>query len=169
MGRIQNQVRKLHPMHPPQRRNFRLGMGRTLKILWRFGLSWIMVRNFSMGLKSEISKPNYFKKLDELKYLSAEFDTKITANDKKYNLAFDIWLHSESTVAKEISLWNWWFGKITINLNHTEKRKKPLQLLSELTTCSTASWKNPKSIPNGFTSHLSEPKNELQAMLIWKN
>lgn len=53
------------------------------------------------GLKSEISKPNYFKKQDELKHLSAEFDTKITANDKKYNLAFDVWLHSEPTVAKE--------------------------------------------------------------------
>ncbi|SMC34675.1 GH12 family glycosyl hydrolase domain-containing protein [Moheibacter sediminis] len=53
------------------------------------------------GLKSEIKQPNYFKKLDELKTLKAEFDTKITATDKKYNLAFDIWLHSESTVAKE--------------------------------------------------------------------
>lgn len=53
------------------------------------------------GLKSEISKPNYFKKLGELKNLSAEFETKITANDKKYNLAFDVWLHSEPIVAKE--------------------------------------------------------------------
>lgn len=61
--------------------------------LWMGSSAW--------GLKSEISKPNYFKKLDELKILKAEFDTKITANDKKYNLAFDIWLHSESMVAKE--------------------------------------------------------------------
>lgn len=53
------------------------------------------------GLKSEIHEPNYFKKLDELKTLKSTFDTKITANDKKYNLAFDVWLHSESTVAKE--------------------------------------------------------------------
>lgn len=61
--------------------------------LWMGTSAWIP--------KSEISKPNYFKKLDELKALNAEFDTKITANDKKYNLAFDIWLHSESMVAKE--------------------------------------------------------------------
>lgn len=53
------------------------------------------------GLKSEIKQPNYFKKLDELKTLNAAFDTNITANDKKYNLAFDVWLHSELIVAKE--------------------------------------------------------------------
>lgn len=53
------------------------------------------------GLKSEITQPNYFKKLDELKILKAEFDTRIIANDKKYNLAFDVWLHSEDKVAKE--------------------------------------------------------------------
>lgn len=53
------------------------------------------------GLKSEVKQPNYFKKLDELKTLKAEFDTKISVNDKKYNLAFDVWLHSESMVAKE--------------------------------------------------------------------
>lgn len=61
--------------------------------LWMGSSAW--------GLKSEIKQPNYFKKLDELDVLKAEFDTKITANDKKYNLAFDVWLHSESTVAKE--------------------------------------------------------------------
>lgn len=61
--------------------------------LWTGSSAW--------GIRSEITEPNYFKKLDELKTLTAEFDTKITANNKKYNLAFDLWLHSEDIVAKE--------------------------------------------------------------------
>lgn len=65
------------------------------------GYPELWMGTFAWGIKSEISKPNYFKKLDELKTLRVEFDTKITANDKKYNLAFDVWLHSENTVAKE--------------------------------------------------------------------
>lgn len=56
---------------------------------------------YAWGLEHEITQPNYFKKLDELKVLTAKFDTKITANNKKYNLAFDLWLHSKPKVAKE--------------------------------------------------------------------
>lgn len=61
--------------------------------LWMGTTAW--------GLKNEIKKPNYFKKLADLKKLKAVYDTEISANDKKYNLAFDIWLHSERIVAKE--------------------------------------------------------------------
>ncbi|MBS7332127.1 MAG: hypothetical protein KIG88_00845 [Weeksellaceae bacterium] len=48
-----------------------------------------------------VNTENYFKNLNEIKTFEVKYDTKLIVNDKKYNLAFDFWLHNSPKVAFE--------------------------------------------------------------------
>ncbi|WP_413533041.1 GH12 family glycosyl hydrolase domain-containing protein [Empedobacter brevis] len=50
---------------------------------------------------SAIKTDNYFKNINELKTFDVEYKTKLNVDNKKYNLAFDFWLHNSPKVALE--------------------------------------------------------------------
>lgn len=59
---------------------------------------------------SDVKTENYFKRIDELKTFEVAYKTKLEVNDKKYNLAFDFWLHNSpkvalQTIAIEVMIW----------------------------------------------------------------
>lgn len=74
------------------------------------GYPEIWMGEFAWSQKSTVSKPNFYKSLQELKKLNVEYETQIQTDDKKYNLAFDFWLHSDQivaveTIAVEVMVW----------------------------------------------------------------
>ena len=59
---------------------------------------------------TDIKTDNYFKNINEVKTFEVEYKTKLEVNDKKYNLAFDFWLHNSpkvalQTIGIEVMIW----------------------------------------------------------------
>ena len=59
---------------------------------------------------ANIKTDNYFKNINEVKTFEVEYKTKLEVNDKKYNLAFDFWLHNSpkvalQTIGIEVMIW----------------------------------------------------------------
>ena len=59
---------------------------------------------------TDIKTDNYFKNINEVKTFEVEYKAKLEVNDKKYNLAFDFWLHNSpkvvlQTIGIEVMIW----------------------------------------------------------------
>ncbi|WP_230466825.1 GH12 family glycosyl hydrolase domain-containing protein [Faecalibacter macacae] len=59
---------------------------------------------------NEIKSDNYFKNLEEIKSFNVDYKTDLKVDDKKYNLAFDFWLHNSpkvafETIGAEVMIW----------------------------------------------------------------
>ena len=59
---------------------------------------------------TDIKTDNYFKNINEVKTFEVDYKTKLEVNDKKYNLAFDFWLHNSpkvalQTIGIEVMIW----------------------------------------------------------------
>ena len=75
---------------------------------------------------SDVNGENYFKKIDDLNEFIVEYQTNLNVDDKKYNLAFDFWLHQSpkvafETIGAEVMIWEDYnkfkpFGKKTGSL-----------------------------------------------------
>lgn len=59
---------------------------------------------------NDVKSDNYFKKVNEINSFEVAYKTKLEVNDKKYNLAFDFWLHNSpkvalQTIGIEVMIW----------------------------------------------------------------
>lgn len=74
------------------------------------GYPEIWMGKYAWSQKSNVSQANYYKSLHELKKLEVQYEAQLNTDDKKYNLSFDFWLHSEpivaiETIAVEVMIW----------------------------------------------------------------
>ena len=58
----------------------------------------------------QIKEENYFKNFNHIKSFKIDYQTILTVNNKKYNLAFDFWLHHSpnvafETISTEVMIW----------------------------------------------------------------
>ena len=59
---------------------------------------------------NDIKTDNYFKNINKIKTFTVDYKTILNVNDKKYNLAFDFWLHNSpkvalQTIGIEVMIW----------------------------------------------------------------
>lgn len=59
---------------------------------------------------TDVKSDNYFKNINEIKIFEVDYETILEVNNKKYNLAFDFWLHYSpkvalQTIGVEVMIW----------------------------------------------------------------
>lgn len=69
------------------------------------GYPMIFMGTSAWNTLDQVETDNYYKNLNDLKTFNVDYQTQLHVDDKKYNLAFDFWLHhSPEVLLKRLEL-----------------------------------------------------------------